>query len=231
MQNKNKKIIIAILIGIIPFYAFAAIDKLINEPNISVHGFFLVYMPIVALALFILILLNKFLLKQSIAFYNSKENNLLLDIAVICLLMIGTSFIHISAKLFFRDFFFTNQNNTKVILVLQEIFENPFLALVFIIPFIWITQFFLIFSRIFLLKNLWGISESKIWIWGVIILSSVLFVLPELDKGMLDILISFSVILFFNITYLYYQRFYPFLFAAILLQTIQMIDFWITFPK
>lgn len=228
--SKNIKIIIVVLIGIIPFYAFAVIDKVFNQPNISIQGFFLIYMPITAIALFILFLLNKYFLKQTIASYNVERKNLLSDIAVMFILLVGASFIQITFNLFLKDALPSRQDNTKILSALQEIFTNPFYALVFLIPFIWITQSFLIFSRIFLLKNLWELSKNKIWIWSVVILSSILFVLPEIDKSILSILISFSVILFFNITYFFYRRFYPLIFAAIFYQTIQMLDFWITFP-
>ena len=228
--SKNIKYIIAVLIGVVPFYIFAVIDKIANKPDISIQGFFVFYMPITAFALLILLLLNTFFLKQKILSYNFEKKNLLADIAVLFILMIGASVIKISFNLFFHDLFPAKQDNQQIISVLQEIFNNPFYALIFIFPFIWITQSFFIFSRIFFLKNLWELSKSKIWIWSVLILSSILFVFPEIDKGILDILISFSVILFFNITYLFYRRFYPLLFAAILTQTIQMLDFWITFP-
>ncbi len=226
--NSNIKKILAVIIGVLPFYTFVVIDKIVNNPDISVQGLFLFYLPIAIIALLILLLLNKYFLKQTIKNYNLATHSLLSDVAIMLILLVGSSFIHIVFNLFFRDIFPYQQDNTQVIKVLQQIFGNPFYALIFIGPFLWITQLFIIFSRIFLLKNLWEVNKSKIWIWTVLILSSVLFVLPEIDKSILDILVSFSVILLYSITYLYYRRFYPILMASILNQTIQMLDFWLT---
>ena len=227
-MNKKTKQIFAVLIGVLPFYTFAVYDKLNNQPNLSIQSFFLVYLPVTAFALGIILLLNYFFLKQKTSDYNSRKKNFLLDIAIVFLLMIGSSFIHISINLFFKNIFPNNNDNSEVLKVLQTIFDNPFYALMFLIPFTWITQTFLVSSKIFLLKNLWNISANKVWIWSVIIISTTFFSLIEIDKGIIGILISFSVGLLFAIAYLYYRRFLPLIIAAILAQTIQMIDFWIS---
>ena len=228
--NDNSKKIIAVIIGVMPFYIFAVIDKIYNEQEITINTFFLIFMPIAALALCILLLLNRFFLKQKIADYNSGKNNYLLDIAVALLLMLGATFINTVANLFLKDFFPTGLDNSKILELLKTIFDNPFYALLFLIPFTWITQTFLIFSRIFLLKNLWDLSANKIWIWSVIIISTIFFTLSQIDKDILYILIYFSITLLFSITYFYHRRILPLILAAILSQTIQMIDFWISFP-
>ena len=228
-MNKKTKQILAVLMGILPFYTFAFYDKLNNQTDLSIQSFFLVYLPITAFALGIILLLNYFFLKQKISDYNSLKKNYLLDIAIVFLLMIGSSFIHISINLFLKNIFPNNNDNSEVLKVLQTIFDNPFYALMFLIPFTWITQTFLFFSKIFLLKNLWDISANKVWIWSVIIISTMFFSLIEIDKGIISILVSFSVGLLYAITYLYYRRFLPLIIAAILIQTIQMIDFWISF--
>lgn len=227
--NNNSKKIIAVVIGVLPFYVFAIVDKIINQQEFSIKVLFLFYLPIATLVLGILYLLNRFFLKQKISGYNLAKTNYLLDIAVILLLMVGSSLINITAKLFLNDIFPNNYNNSKILEVLKTIFANPFYAFIFLIPFTWITHTFLVFSKIFLLKNLWDISANKVWIWSVIILSTMFFTLTEIDKGMLDILVSFSVGFLFAVTYLYYRRFLPLIIAAILTQTIQMLDFWISF--
>ncbi len=235
MQEPKIKLkkIIAVTTGVLPFYFFVVIDKIIYKPELSVHGIFLVYMPVTAIALGILLLLNHFLLNQKISDYNTETKKYLQDIAIAFLLMVGTTFLNIAANLFFADFFPKPDTDkmletVRTLEVLKSIFNNPFYTFLFLIPFIWITQTFLVFSKVFLLKNLWDIAAGKAKIWAVLIISSLFFSLPEIDKGTLSLIVSFFTVLFFNITYFYYRRIHPLIIAAILSQSIQMIDFWIS---
>ena len=227
-MNKTTKLILSVTVGVLPFYVFAIAEKFLGKTNISINSLFLVYFPVTAIALIIIALLGKIYLKQRIIDYNTLHKNYLLDIAITFLLMIGFYLIQSTSNLTIQKWFPSNIDNSKTIMVLQEIFRNPFYAFVFLIPFTWITQLFLVFSRIFLLKNLWDLTEKKSVQISISIISALFFCLTEIDKGKPALISMFLIILFYNFTYYYYRRISPLIISAILIQTIQMIDFWIS---
>ena len=229
MKSKSKQHLLnllSIIVGVLPIYLFIIIIKIVGENKPSIFDVLGWQLIISVFGIFIIIVLNKYLLKKRLADFSPQRAPFLLDLSVAFLLLISIYLIHsISALTFYKWIIVAEANNSWLFELMNAIFANPSYTILFFGPVIWIGQIFLELSRSFLLKCLWSFSNNKLWNWTAIIVSAAFISLLNIDSGAPSVLSGFLISLLFNTAYFQYRRISPLIIASILSQTISLLGF------
>ncbi len=230
MMNKITKNIIAVCIVVIPFYLSAFLQKtLINQSEIFVQKFLGIYMFLSILGISVILLTNKYFLKNKWSVFVSPKSKIIIDISLGFLLLCFSYFIISLGNITYFRWIPIEVDNSAIINLFKEIFSNNLYAIIMVGPFIWLNEIFAILSLAFILNNLWQISYKKHWIWISIFAVAMLFTLLQIDKGIPSMINTFLIISFSNFIYYKYRSIYPLLIAGIIYQSIDLIRFWIYF--
>lgn len=229
-MHKKTKNIIAIGIVVIPFYLSAFLQKiLINQSEIFVQKFLGIYMLLSILGISVILLANKYLLKNNWSVFVIPKGKIIIDISLSLLLLSFTYFIISLGNITYFKWIPTEVDNSAIINLLKEIFSNNLYALIMVGPFNWLNEIFAILSITFILNNLWQINNKRHWIWFSIFAAALLFTFLQIDKGIPSMINTFLIISFSNFIYYRYRSIYPLLIAGIIYQSIDLIRFWIYF--
>ena len=185
------------------------------------------YMLYTFIGLLVIYFTNKYLLKNTLIVFASQKGSLLLDVSIAFLLMIFAYFVFSIGNITYGRWFFVEIDRTQMIKSLNEMFSNPTYTAFLLGPFIWMTEGFLVFSRAFILNNLWEINQNKYWVWTSIILVALLGAFIQISNGPPAIINWFIILMAWGFIYYKYRRIYPLLIAGILMQTIELISYWI----
>ena len=227
-MHKKTKNIIAVGIVIIPFYLSAFLQKtIINQSEIYVQKFLGIYMLLSILGISVILLTNKYFLKNKWEVFASSKGKIIVDITLAFLLLSIMYFINSLGNITYFRWIPTDIDRTVIINLISEIFSNNLYGFIMVGPFNWLNELFAVLSLTFLLNNLWEINNKKYWIWTSIIIASLLFTLLQIDQGIPSMINTFIIITISNYIYFRYRRIYPLLFAAIIYQTIDLVSFWI----
>lgn len=226
-MNNKFKYILALALIIIPFYFLIIIEKSISTINISAGSLFGRYLLFCIVGICAIYAINRFFLKGlAINFFKKKENTLI-NIALGLLMLSITYFIISLGNITYFRWIPNNTDNSETVLALEKIMSNNFYVIVLLGPFIWITELFLVLSKAFILNNFWALSQKKIWIWISILGTALLISLTQIDKGIPVIINTFLIVFASNILYFKYRSITPLLISAIILQTIDLVSFWV----
>ncbi|MEN8187516.1 MAG: CPBP family glutamic-type intramembrane protease [Bacteroidota bacterium] len=225
MKDKVRNII-ALAIIIVPFYFVVIFEKSRGITDISIKGLFIKYLLISIFGIIVIYLTNKILLRQNLQSFFKRKEKFIVDLSLGLLLLSATYFIMSLGNITYFRWFTSQFDNSKIIETLKEIFSNKLYAFILLGPFIWATELFSVFSRAFILNNLWKLSGSKIGIWLSIILTALLFAFTQIDKGVPEMINTFLIIVTSNFLYFKYRSITPLLIAPILIQTIDLVAFW-----
>lgn len=229
MVNKNTHkwiSALAVAVAVLPMYVHVILFKyrggnpesifeLLGEQSIwSIAGIFMV------------LLLNRYLLKKQISDFNATSAHFLKDLCLALLLLISVYWLEIVGALtWFRWITFEQPDRSALVALLQKLFSNPFYTIIFIGPATWLTQGFLELSRAFTLNNLALNQKNSFVKWAACIVIAAFFCLLSIDNGIPGMLLSFLFNMLFNICYMKYRRVMPLLYASILFQSISLIGF------
>lgn len=225
MKKSIRKIIAISVIVII--YLSAILQKGFGEVDFSIDGIFGLYLFYTFLGLLIIYFTNKYLLNNNLEVFASSKGSFIIDISLAFLLLIFIFFIMSLGKISYGRWQPVDPDRENIVKILKEIFSNPTYTIFLLGPFIWITEGFMAISRAFVLNNLWELKSSKKWIWGSIIISALFFSLVQINNGIPGMINWFLIFLATNTIYYKYRRVYPIILAGILLQTIELVTFWV----
>jgi hypothetical protein len=225
--QRSTRNIISVLLIVVPFYLTAILEKTAGSPDITVNGIFGMYMLYTFIGLLVIYFTNKYLLKNTLKVFASQKGSLLLDISIAFLYMIFAYFVFSVGNLTYGRWFTVDIDRTQIVKSLNQMFSNPTYTVFLLGPFIWMTEGFLAFSRAFILNNLWEINRSKYWIWASIIFVALLGALIQINNGPPAMINWFIILLASGFIYFKYRRIYPFLIAGILMQTIELVSYWV----
>ena len=226
MQRSTRNIISVLLIAV-PFYFSAILEKTVGSPDITVNGIFGMYMLYTFLGLLVIYFTNKYLLKNTLKVFVSPKGSLLLDISIAFLLLIIMYFVFSLGNITYGRWFIVDIDRSEMMKSLNEMFSNPTYTIFLLGPFIWMTEGFLAFSRAFILNNLWEINQNKYWVWTSIFLVALLGAFIQINNGIPAMINWFIILTTSGFIYYKYRRIYPFLFAGILMQTIELVSYWV----
>ncbi len=216
---------ISILIIVI-IYLAAIFDKIYGTVDFTIQSLFGKYMVYTVVGIFLVFSMNKYFLKNSLAVFASKKGSILLDIAFGFLLLSIIYLVSNIGRVTYARWIITDIDRTEISNSLNQIFSSPFYTVIFLGPFIWFTEIFMVITRSFLLNNLWELNSKKRWILGTILGTALLCSLTQIDNGIPNVINAFIIFTASNILYFKYRRVFPLIIAAILLQTIQLAVFW-----
>jgi membrane protease YdiL (CAAX protease family) len=226
MQRATRNIISVLLIAV-PFYFSAILEKAVGSPDVTVNGIFGMYLLYTFVGLLVIYLTNKYLLKNTLNVFASQKGSLLLDISIAFLYMIFAYFVFSVGNITYGRWIPVGIDRTQMIKSLNEMFSNPTYTVFLLGPFIWMTEGFLAFSRAFILNNLWEINQNKYWAWTSIVLVALLGALIQINNGPPAMINWFIILMASGFIYFKYRRIYPLLIAGILMQTIELVSYWV----
>jgi len=227
-MNNRIKNILALLIILIPFYLVAVVQKMfLDQSDYLIHDFFGMYMLLGMVGISVILLLNTYYLKNNWNAFASKEGNAVVDMSFAMVLISAYYFVEALSMLSYGQWIQTEMDRTHMDQLLFEIFDNPLYALLMVGPFSWINEVFSMLSIAFILNNLWTLKQSKTWTWIAVLLTGLLFGLLQIDQGWREMIDSFIIISIFGFAYLKYRRIYPLLIAAIIIESIELITYWV----
>lgn len=227
-MNRKTKNILAVGIIVIPFYLSAFLQKsIINQSEIYVQKFLGIYMLLSFLGISVILLTNKYFLKNKWEVFASPKGKIIIDVTLAFLLLSIMYFINSLGNITYFRWIPTDVDRTAIINLLNKIFSNNLYAIIMVGPFNLLNEFFAVLSLAFILNNLWEISNKRYWIWTSILIASLLFTLLQIDQGIPSMINTFIIIAISNYIYFRYRRIYPLFIAGIIYQTIDLISFWI----
>ena len=226
-MHKTKNII-AVGLVIIPFYLSAFLQKtLLNQSDIYVQKFLGIYMLLSIIGITAIVLINKYFLKNKWEVFASPKGNTIIDISLAFLILSIHYFINSLGRITYFKWIPTDIDRSAIINLLSDIFSNNLYGFIMVGPFNWLNELFAVLSIAFILNNLWEIKNKKYWIWTSIIITSLLFAFIQINQGIPSMINTFILIGISNYIYFRYRRIYPLLIAAIIYQTIDLINFWV----
>lgn len=225
---KSKKHIIALLFVILPFYLVAILQKLVlNRNQYMVQEFLGIYMLLSLAGIITILVTNKYYLNQKITVFIETKGKFIQDVSLGFLLLGFTYFMFSLANITYARWIPSTYDNIEIRALLDEIFQNNLYGIIFIGPFIWLNEIFLILSVVFILNNLWKLNSHKYWAIMGIVIMAVLISLLQIDTSIPRMITTWFIYMSVGLVYLNYQRIYPLLISAILVQSIDLISYWI----
>ena len=174
-----------------------------------------------------ILLTNKYLLKNSLKVFVPAQKKFIYDI-VLAFLLLGTFYyIQSLGKISYAHWIAQEVDRTVIAELLNKIFSNFIHGIIIIGPFTWSNQAFAVVSLAFLLNNLWEINTSKAWVWISILAAAILFSLLQIDNGWSAVINSLLLVSFSNSVYYHYRSIWPLFMAGTLFQTIDLATWWI----
>jgi hypothetical protein len=219
--------IIALLIVVFPIYLVAILEKILDKTDLSIDGLFGGSMLYTFLGLLVIYFTNKYLLKSSLKVFISQKGSVLLDISISFSLLIVMFFVFKLGEVTYNHWFIVDIDKIGISNTLSEIFSNNEYIIFLLIPFIWLTEIFIVLSQAFILNNLWELNSTKLWSWVSIISMALLGAFVHIDNGTPGVISWFLILTASSFIYFKYRRVYPLIFASILYQTIDLISYWV----
>lgn len=139
----------------------------------------------------LILFLNKYLIKDSFKeTFNSGKGLWYWDILVgFGLTIIYFALFFLTRATLYRWIPNHNPPNTELIDTMMDLANSPLLMFIWFVPVLWIgIALFEELSRVFLLKCLWNINESKNWHVAVIFLASALIGFAHIYQGMAGVI-------------------------------------------
>ena len=226
-MKKSIRNIIAISVIVIPFYLAAILEKAFGEVDFSIDGIFGMYLLYTFLGLLTIYFTNKYLLNKNLKVFASSKGSFIIDISLAFLLLIFIFFIMSLGNITYGRWLPTDPDRENIVNILKDIFSDPTYTIFLLGPFIWVTEGFMAISRAFILNNLWELKPNKTWAWTSIVITAMFCSLVQINNGIPGMLNWFFIFLATNTLYYKYRRVYPIIIAGILLQTIELIGFWV----
>ncbi len=225
MKHKLRYIV-SILI-VVAFYIYAIVEKALGFVSYTVSSILVNNLLLILLVLAIIYLLNKYYLKKTLSTFTQRKEKVIVYLSLGLLLLSIVYVIDSLGIITYRKWILNSHDNSTIENSLKDILSNKFYAFVLLGPFVWLNEAFGVISRVFILNNLWKLSNSRSWNWVAIITVSFLFVLLQIDKGLSDIINLFLIVLVSNIFYLKFRNIVPLIIAPVLYTTIDLIAFWV----
>ena len=231
MINKNNSNFIRLLlvtVAALPAYLYVIIEKVAGQSHYSVSDLLGWQLLIISAGILWLMIINKYILKNSIKDLSPGSGTLLLDISVGFLLLISVYLLDTAGRLSYYQWITeTTPDRTVLIQSLKTIAANPYYSIVWLGPVTVLGQLFLELSRTIFLKNFWDSINYPFYNWLVILFFAILLSLLQIDRGWTGMISGFIIALLFNITYYKYRRLLPLILASILFQYLSMLGLWL----
>lgn len=185
------------------------------------------YMILSVLGIAVVLLLNKYLLGNTLKAFFPANKKFIYDLSLGFLLLGAFFFIRSLGRITYVHWIHQTIDKTAMVELLNSIFSNFVHGIIIIGPFVWSNEIFAVLSLAFILNNLWAINDKKSWSWFTILFTALIFSLLQIDNGYATIIDSILLVTISNYIYFHYRSILPLLIAAILFQSIDLITYWV----
>lgn len=226
MSSKVRHIIALIII--VPFYFLAILQRILfTQSELLAERFLAIYMMLSIIGISVVLMTNKYFLKNKLSVFIKTDRKLIIDIALALLLLGAFYFVQSLERITYGVWFPYETDRTAIIELLNSIFSNVSYSIIIVGPFNWLNEGFAVLSIAFILNNLWLLFPDKKLKLLSLIFAAVIFSLLQINNGIAAIMSSFILITISNFVYYKYRCIFPLLIASILMQTIDLISFWV----
>lgn len=225
-MNKKTKSILALLVTVLPMSFYMIWFRLHQTENFTI--FDMLFYPLIiggGMSLFIIWLNKSFLRSNFKKTFNPAREPVSSDVVMgIILAIIYFVMLAIERQTIYQWFPQTNPASREVMGAFEKIAYNPLLLTLWLGPVLWIgVAFFEEISRVFMLKCLWNLSNSKSWQIIVVFLVSLLIGLTHLHQGTAGILSVGLQSLLMGLYFYKFKRILPLILSHGLYDGIQII--------
>lgn len=222
-QSKGGIQLLAVALGVLPLYSSLIIPQLRRDPSISVQGFILYLALICPLALFIALLLLRFLCGESPRDLNLKPGRLSLDLLATLILSVVIIVASVASTSFLSELLPESASNISVRDLFAELASNPGLLVLFVALLILLGAVSEEVIRAFLLSRLWKVWPSTTGKLGTVAISACLFGLIHFYQGPVHVAWAAIFGLLMALYYLWFGRVVPLILAHYVTNALQVV--------
>lgn len=228
-MNRLKSIIALSIIVLIPFGLMLWIR---NHQSTGFASLELITYPLIfgGFGIAILVLLKKYFLKEKLKEFNSGKGNWATELGwgffltIIYFILFYLERLTLSNVLQF-------QSNTELLGLMLDMRKNPMLLFIWFGPVLWIgIALYEELIRVFILTSLWKWSETVIWSFAVILISSIIIGLAHWNQGSYGMVTIGIKSLVGGYFFLKKRRLMPLVFAHVLYDGLQVAMLLLTYP-
>jgi membrane protease YdiL (CAAX protease family) len=229
IMDKIKSIIILSIIVFIPFLLMIWFRNHQSTGFISIE---LILYPLSfgGISIIIIYLSKKYFLKENLNDFNSQKGNILKDIVWGFGLTALYFILFYVEKLTLTDWLIFTPNYELINLMI-DMREKPILLVLWFGPVLWIgIALYEELIRVYILSSLWKFNKSKIWVFTVIILTSILIGFTHMSQGSYGIVTISLKSLIACFFFYRFRRLLPLIIAHALYDGLQVASLLISFP-
>ncbi len=228
--NSKFKHIAAILLGVLPFYAYSLYSNRNPILEYSVFDVLVLDVFLACLTIVVILVIQKYFLKIEAVDFSPHKGTLLMDVSVGMLAFILLHLVEAFGWVSYYHWFERiDGDRTAEVNAIRIIFSDKLYRLQYMGPAIWMSVISGEILRVFFLRNAWALWDNKYWVWMIIFISAGLSGLLQLHNGTRMFFDGFILSLPFSIIYYRYQRILPLIVAGGGYATVKMINFIVNY--
>jgi membrane protease YdiL (CAAX protease family) len=215
--------LLAVLIGVVPFYAFIIWSHLTKESPYSLQDLFLYPIVVGSLGIVWMVFLYTTLCGERLSSLNLRPGRWSRDLVMGILLTLVLFTWGPTEKIAIAHWIPRQSPPPEILNLIMGLAESPLLLALWLGPVVWIgVAVFEELSRVFILNRLWCVWDHPVAQWGVLVFSAALFGFAHIYQGPQGA-VSVGVIgVIFGIAYRMCGRVWPLIIAHALFDSIQI---------
>jgi len=222
-QTRKLTQLLAVMIGVIPFYAFIIWSHLTKESPYTLQDLFLYPMVVGSLGIVWMVFLYTTLCGEPLSSLNLKPGRWPRDLLMGTLLTLALFTWRLIEGMTISQWLPRQSPPPEILNLIMGLAESPLLLALWLGPVVWIgVAVFEELGRVFILNRLWCVWSHPVAQWGVLLFSAVLFGLAHIYQGPQGAVSVGIIGLISGIAYRFWGRVWPLIIAHALFDTIQI---------
>ncbi len=215
--------LLAVVIGVLPFYGFVSWAHLTREDPYSLQDLFLYPLVVGTLGIIWLIFLHTALCGEKLSGLNLRSASWSSDLIAGILLMLLSFALKIVEGVTILQWLPRDPPAPELLNLIKGVAESPWLLALWLGPVVWIgVALFEELSRVFLLSRLWSLSNRPTARWAALFFSALLFGAAHLYQGVSGVISVATFGLLWGLAYFLWGRVWPLIVAHALFDSIQV---------
>lgn len=223
MQQASLVQLLAVAIGVLPFYTFVIWSHLTRESPYTLQDLFLLPLVVGSLGVVWMAFLYTTLCGKRLSDLNLKPSNWPRDLVMGILLTMVLFAWRVIDGLTVSDWIPRQPPPPEILNLIFGLAENPLLLALWLGPVVWIgVALFEELGRVFILNRLWSVWDHRLARWAVLLFSALLFGLAHIYQGPAGAISVGILGLISGLAYMVWGRVWPLVIAHGLFDSIQI---------
>ena len=217
---------LAVALGVFPAHAFLLVRRLVVGDAFTVSEMLAGPLVVGGAGICLIVLLDRCLLKEHWRSFGPGKGKAGTDLLWGLFLLAGYFLLMAVVGAVLAPFLPAGKSLAPELLdLLRSLANDPWLLALWLGPILWVgVALFEETVRVFALKTLWGISDSKAWTWAVLVAFALLFGLAHLYQGWTGAVSNGAQAVVSGVFYLRVRRFWPLVWAHGLFDGVQVVQ-------